>query len=305
MFSFLKRSPRPYDTGYVPVGQGHQLFYQQVGNPNGEVVLSFHSGPGSRAKAKHTSHYDLKKYRVILFDQRGCGLSKYTDAFRCNTTMDTIRDGIAILDHLKVKGKVIVAGASFGSGLAILFAETYPTRVKQIIINSVFLMRHKTDSMWTSRDCRLFYPDLMDEMRSIAKSDNIVPFFHKMAFSDKYKDIQIAKKYYGTFERELGSLTPSFKSQSLTDESVQSLRVYLHYEKNLFFVEPNQIMDNIDKIKSIPALIVHNRLDFVCPVYMAYDLHRALPKSRLIIVPDKGHASPLLFKILDAEIKKL
>ena len=305
MFSFFKQTPKPYDTGYVSVGHGHELFYQQVGNPKGEVVLSFHAGPGSRAKAKHTSHYDLKKYRIILFDQRGCGLSKYKDAFANNTTMDTIHDGMAILDYLKINGKITVAGASFGSGLAVLFAETYPARVKQIIVSSIFLMRHTTDSMWTSRDCRLFYPDMIDEMRQVAKSDNIVPFFHKMAFSDKYKDIQIAKKYYGSFERELGSLTPSFKPQTLSDDSVQSLRIYLHYEKNLFFVKPDQIMDNIDKIKHIPALIVHNRLDFVCPVYMAYDLHRALPKSRLIIVPDKGHASPQLFKVLDAEIKKL
>ena len=304
MFPFFRRFIKPYDTGYVPVGDGHQLFYQQVGNPKGKIVLSFHSGPGGRSKSTHATHYDLKKYRIILFDQRGCGLSKYTDAFRCNTTMDTIRDGMKILNYLKIKGKITVAGASFGSGLAIIFAETYPTRVKQIIVNSVFLMR-KADSMWTSRDCRIFYPDLMDEMRHIAKSDNIVPYFHKMAFSDKYRDIQLAKKYYGSFERELGSLSPSFKPQSLTDESVQSLRIYLHYEKNLFFIKPDQIMDNIDKIKSIPTLIIHNRLDFVCPVCMAYDLHRALPKSRLAIVPDKGHASPKLFKVLDAEIKKL
>ena len=304
MFSLFKRPTKPYDTGYVPVGKGHQLFYQQVGNPKGEVVLSFHGGPGSCAKAKHTSHYDLKKYRVILFDQRGCGLSKYQDAFANNTTMDTIHDGMAILDYLKIKGKITVAGASFGSGLALLFAETYPTRVKQIIVNSLFLMRPK-DAAWVSRDCQVFYPDLIDEMHRIAKSDDIVPFFYKMAFSDKYKDIQVAKKYYGSFERELGSLTPSFKPQTLSDDSVQSLRIYMLYEKNLYFVKPNQIMENIQKIKNIPTLIVHNRLDFICPVYMAYELHKALPKSKLVIVPDKGHASPQLFKVLDAEIKKL
>ena len=303
-FSFLKRSPKPYDTGYVPVGKGHQLFYQQVGNPKGQVVLSFHGGPGSSAKTKHTSHYDLKKYRIILFDQRGCGLSKYTDAFADNTTMNTVHDGMAILDFLKIKGKIIVAGASFGSGLALLFAETYPQRVRQIIVNSVFLMRPH-DAAWTSFESRRFYPDLMDEMRAVAKSDNIVPFFNRMIFSDKYKDIQIAQKYYASFERELGSLTPSFKTPALTDASVQSSRVYLHYEKNLFFIKPNQIIDNIQKIKHIPTLIVHNRLDFICTVDQAYDLHLALPKSHLVIVPDKGHASPMLFKVLDAEIKKL
>ena len=304
LFPFLKRYPKPFDTGYIPVGKGHELFYQQVGNPQGEVVLSFHGGPGGSGKAKHTTHYDLKKYRIILFDQRGCGLSKYTDTFDDNTSMATIRDGMAILDYLKIKGKITVSGASFGSGLALLFAETYPTRVKQIIVNSIFLMR-PADAAWVSSESRIFYPDLMDEMRSVAKSDNIVPFFHKMIFSDKYKDVQSAQKYYCSYERELGSLNPSFKAPILTDASLQSNRVYMHYEKNLYFLKPNQIMENISKIKSIPTLIVHNRLDFVCPVYMAYELHKALPKSKLVIVPDKGHVSPTLFKTLDAEIKKL
>ncbi|MDY6407115.1 MAG: alpha/beta fold hydrolase [Pseudomonadota bacterium] len=304
MFSFFKHSIKPYDTGYVPVGQGHELFYQQFGNPKGEIVLSFHGGPGGKSKSTHATHYDLKKYRIILFDQRGCGLSKYTDAFKNNTTMDTVHDGMKILNYLKIKGKITVAGASFGSGLAIIFAETYPTRVKQLIVNSVFLMR-PDDAAWVTSESRFFYPDLIDEMRHLAKSDNLVPFFYKKAFSDKYADIQMAQKYLGSFERELGSLTPAFKSQALTDTSVQSMRIYFHYEKNNYFISKNQIIENIDKIKSIPTLIIHNRLDFICPVYMAYDLHQALPKSRLVIVPDKGHASPLLFKILDTEIKKL
>ena len=305
MFSFFKKEIRPFDTGYVPVDNGHQIFYQQFGNPNGDIVLSFHSGPGGSGKAKHVSHYDLKKYRVILFDQRGCGKSLFKDAFKENTSWRSVEDGMAILNHLKIKGKITISGASFGAGLALLFSETYPNRVKQIILNSVFLMRPK-DAEWVSRDSYIFYPDLMDEMRHQAKAENVVPYYYKLLFSEKYKDIQQAQKYYGSYERLLGEVNPSFdKTPALTDSYIQSGRIYLYYEVNKFFVSDNQILDNISKIKHIPTLIVHNRLDFCCPVYQAYDLHKALPKSKLVIVPDKGHSSSLLFKTLDKEIRKI
>ena len=305
LFSFFKKEPQPYDTGYVTVDHGHQLYYQQFGNPKGRVVLSFHGGPGGCGRAKHAAHYDLKKYRVILFDQRGCGKSLYKDAFLENTSMATVRDGMVVLKHLKVKGKVILAGSSFGVALVLLFAETYPNRVSQLILSSVFLMR-PLDAEWVTTQSRLFYPDLMDEMRAQAKSDKLIPYYHKLIFSEKYKDIQRAQKYYCSYEKQLGQLNPSFdKTPALTDAAIQFSRIYMHYEKNHFFVSSNQIMDHIHKIRHIPALIVHNRLDFCCPVAQAYDLHKALPKSKLFIVPDRGHGSPLMFKILDREIKKL
>ena len=305
LFSFFKKEPKPYNVGYVAVDHGHQIYYQQFGNPKGRVVLSFHGGPGGCGRAKHASHYDLSKYRVILFDQRGCGKSLYKDAFSENTSMAAVHDGMAVLNHLKIKGKITLAGASFGVGLALLFAEEYPNRVAQLILSSVFLMRPK-DAEWVSTQSRLFYPDLIDEMRAQAKSDNVVPFYYKLIFSEKYKDIQQAQKYYCSYENQLGSLTPSFeKTPALTDAAIQYSRIYMYYEKNHYFISSNQIMDHIDKIRHVPTLIVHNRLDFCCPVSQAYDLHKALPKSKLIIVPDKGHGSPLMFKILDREIKKL
>lgn len=305
MFSFFHREPKPFNTGFLPVDHGHRIFYQQFGNPKGEVVLSFHGGPGGCGKGKHVTHYDLKKWRVILFDQRGCGRSEFTDAFAHNTSGDSVQDAMAILNALKIRGKVTIAGGSFGSGLALLFAETYPNRVKRLILNSIFLMRDE-DAEWVSRFSRIFYPDLMDEMRAQAKSDDIVAYYHRLIFSEKYKDIQQAQKYYGSYEHQLGSLTPSFeKTPALTDGYIRSGRIYLDYEKNHFFVKPNQILKNIAKIKQIPTLIVHNRLDFCCPVYQAYDLSRALPLSKLVIVPDKGHSSPALWRALDREIKKI
>ncbi len=305
MFPFLKKKIVPFNTGFLSVGDGHSIYYHQYGNPNGKVVLSFHGGPGGSGKAKHVSHYDLKKWRIILFDQRGCGLSKFEDAFKNNTSQATVQDAEKLLKYLKIKGKVVIAGASFGSGLAVLFAETYPKLVSQLILNSIFLMRKK-DAEWVSKDSRIFYPDLMDEMKKIAGQKDLVPYFYKKLFSDKYLDIQQAQKYYGSYERLLGEVNPSFdKTPALTDGYIRSGRIYLDYEINHFFVKENQLLDHIDRIKNIPTLIVHNRLDFICPVYQAYDLHRALPSSKLVIVPDKGHSSKMLFKVLDKEIRNL
>jgi len=302
MFSFFKRTVKPYDTGFVSVDHGHRIFYQQFGNPKGRLALMFHGGPGGRSKAKHALHYNLKKWRVIVFDQRGCGRSEYKDAFRENTPFAAIRDAMSVLDCLKIKGKITVGGNSFGSTLALLFAEKYPHRVNQLFLGSIFLMRPQ-DAAWVSHQSRLFYPDLMDEMRSQAKKNDIVSFYHKLIFSEKYKDIQQAQKYYGSYEFQLGSLTPSFdKTPALTDDYIRSGRIYLHYEKNHFFASENEIMDHIDKIKYIPALIVHNRLDLCCPVAQAYDLHKALPKSKLVIVPAIGHGGPKLYSAMDKEI---
>ena len=302
---FFHREPKPFDTGFVSVGQGHDLYYQQFGNPKGRVVLSFHGGPGGSGRVKHVTHYNLKKWRVILFDQRGCGGSRAKDPFENNTPMATVHDAKVILDTLKIKGKITVAGSSYGTSLALLFAETFPNRVEQMILMSVFLMRPQ-DCAWVSRDSRLFYPDLMDEMQRQAGRKGIVAYYHRLIFSDKYRDIQQALKYYGSYEHQLGKTDPSFDpTPALTDGKIQSTRIYLDYEKNHFFVSDNQILDHIGKIKHIPALIIHNRLDFCCPVCEAYDLHRALPKSRLVIVPDKGHGSAKLFKTADKEIARL
>lgn len=104
IFKLFKRDPKPYDTGYLPEKDGHEIFYQQVGNPKGEVVLSFHGGPGSQSKARHANAWDLKRYRIIMFDQRACGLSKFKNPFYKNTSQDTVEDALRLLDFLKIRG---------------------------------------------------------------------------------------------------------------------------------------------------------------------------------------------------------
>jgi proline iminopeptidase len=292
--------PKPFATDYLPADNGHRVFYQQFGNPQGEPILSFHGGPGSYTKAKHASGFDLKKYRVILFDQRGCGQSTPAGSIEHNTTTDLIHDAMRILDHLHID-KAHIKGGSWGSTLALLFAQQYPQRVTSLIVSQIFLGR-RADYMWLNAESRMFYPDIFAQMEEqIPAGQSVRDGFTQMVFSSNPLQQIKATQFLGQYERLVGSLDPAFKPEIPDDAHMQAFRIYMHYDRQNFGLIENQILDGIATITHIPTLIVHNRLDMVCPVEQAWLLHQALPQSRLVIVPDHGHSSPLLYKTLARE----
>ena len=142
ILSFFRKEPEPFNADYLPEKDGHKVFYQEFGNPLGEAVISFHGGPGGSSKAKHANGFNLKKYRVIMFDQRGCGNSEPQGEIKNNTTKDIIEDAKRLLDFLKVD-KVISKGGSWGSTLALLFAEAYPEMVTKIVCSAIWIAREK------------------------------------------------------------------------------------------------------------------------------------------------------------------
>ncbi len=302
MFSFLKPKIKPYSTGYLPEKDGHCIYFQQFGNKNGEVILSFHGGPGGRGKASHAGLFNLKKYRIILFDQRACGLSLFKDPFFKNTTKETMSDAIRLLDYLDIKGKIIINGSSFGSTCALLFAETFPERVKLLNISSVFLGR-KQDFDSFSSSSSLFYPDILDLFQKQAGKKDIIEYYHELAFSDNVKIQQKALRYFGSFEKQLGQKDITFPDIKIDDKKLLRLRIMLHYMKNKMFLSDNQIIKNAKKIRNIPTFIYQNRLDFCCPPYQAFEVHKALPKSKLTLFADAGHGSKGLFDIVKKDWK--
>ena len=302
LFSFFNRDPKPYDTGYLPEYDGHNIYYQQFGNPDGTPILSFHGGPGGCSKAKHASHFDLKKHRVILFDQRGCGLSHSKDIFRKNKTKYLIIDAKRVLEHLKIEGAVIIAGGSWGSTLALLFAEKYPERVSKLVLNSIFLA-DETANNWMASDCRLFYPDFIDRFRAEAGKKNIRPHFGMLMQSESKEDLETALKSYGNFERLLGSVRPVLPEGPFTEEDIKYPKMFFHYDFHNYFIQKNQILHLIKKIEHIPTIIFHNRLDMSCPLCGAWDLHKAMPNSELHIIPSHGHGSKLMFKTMKEKLK--
>lgn len=302
-FSFFKRQIKPYDTGFLPILDGHEIFYSQYGNPNGKVVLSFHGGPGGASKSKHVHHFDLKKYRVILFDQRGCGCSLYQERLKNNTTQETLKDALRLLDYLDIRGKIIVAGGSWGSTLALLFAQKYPECVSKLVLNSIFLAG-STDYEWMSKTSRLFYPDFIDKFYEETKGKNLSHYTYQLLKSDKKRDHETALKGYGSYERLLGDVNPQLPCGPFTEEDMSYPSIFFHYDANDYFIKPDQILKETPKIAHIPTLIFHNRLDMNCPLQNAWDLHNALPKSKLCIIPSRGHGSKLMFDTMSKELKE-
>lgn len=295
MFNFFKL--KPYHTAYLPAEDGHRVYYQEVGNPNGIPVISFHGGPGGASRIKHAKIFNLKKYRVILFDQRGCGLSTYQDLLYKNTTFKIISDAKRLIDHLKIQRKLIVSGGSFGATCALLFAETYPECVAKLVINSVFLARPQdADNM--SPITSFFYPDVLNELQEQAGKKNVFDYYYDLLFAQKRAENVKAVRYYHGLERTVGSLHPSFITTKITDDDIRRFRIFMHYQKNHFYLKENQLLKDAKKIAHIPTLIYQNRLDFCCPPYQAFELHQVLPKSKLLILADKGHGSPQLFKCI-------
>lgn len=295
-WNFFKREPKPFSEGYLPENDGHIIYYRQFGNPSGLPVLSFHGGPGGSSRPKYAKLFDKNKYRFIQFDQRGCGNSTAENFLKNNNTEATLNDALRLLEHLNISQPIIVHGASWGSTLALLFAEAYPQKISKIIVSSVFLAR-PYDISWVNSESERFYPDLWAEMRQKVHRKDIYPVYRRLLFSKNYQDNLKALTYLGSYEYMLGRLKPQFKQPETLDMAeLNAARIAFYYEEHKYFLSSNQIIQHAGKIKNIPTLIVHNRLDFCCPVKQAWDLHQALPKSRLIINAGSGHSTPRLFE---------
>ncbi len=286
--------PKPFKQGWMRVSEIHKIFYQEVGNPKGMPVICFHGGPGYRSNIWTAKKFDLRKYRVILFDQRGCGKSTPQGEVRDNTTQDLVDDAAKLLNHLGITTKVMVFGSSWGTTLALLFGEKYPQKVQRMLLSKVFLA-DKNSRDWEQKYSAWFYPDIMDEIRMVVPDrEKTAAFFDKEISSDDLQKQVRAVRLYGRYERVLGSLEPKLGDESVTEEEVNACRVMMHYAANGFFMAENEILDNINRLQGIPAAIFHNRLDMVCPVIGAYSLAKAWKGVELAVLPSEGHGSKML-----------
>lgn len=291
--------PKMFNGGFLPESGGHQVFFAEYGNPKGKPILVFHGGPGGSFKPKHVAFADLKKYRVIGFDQRGCGRSRPLGEMHNNNTAELLKDAERLLDYLHVTEKVIVRGASWGSTLALLFAQAHPDRVKKLLLSQIFLADNISNG-WEFGGLKMFYPEFVDELEQKAKGRDIRRHFAEMINSKSPEKQVEAANLYGSYERLCGSLYPRWgQSEDIDEAELAAQRIYMNYAVDNFMLKDLQIIKNIDSIRGIPVIIVHNRLDFVCPVYGAYMLSKLIPNSKLVIVPDRGHVSALLHKTMD------
>lgn len=297
-------NPKPFNSGYLPEVNGHLVYYAEYGFSQGIPVLVFHGGPGGSSKARRAKLFDLKKYRVVMFDQRGCGQSMPLGKIDCNTTADLLDDASRLLEYLKINQKVIVQGCSWGSTLALLWAERHPERVEKLLLSSIFLANDEA-RRWEQEDSAYFFPEFVEYLNHVSQ-DNIAPYYNQLIQSDDEAKQLDAINHAGWFERILGSKSPQFANfKEVTPELLASNRIALHYSAHKYFLKSDSIIDGISKIKDIPTVIIHNRLDMVCPYKGAYDLHKAMPDSKLIIVPEFGHSGKLLHRAVAKTFKEI
>lgn len=302
MFNWF--APKVFNQGYLPEEDGHQVFFMEAGSKDGKPVLVFHGGPGGASRLRHAEVFDRRKFRVVFFDQRGCGRSQPSGETAHNTTADLLHDAARLLDFLDIKEKVILLGGSWGATLALLFAEKYLERVKALLLSKIFLA-DEISAGWTDDVSGWFYPDVMDKLRrNMPENANLPEYYAEMVNSRNLSDQVKAASLYGNYERVLGQLVPAFEKKEVTQDDVNAARIFINYAAAGFMLKDDQIMSNVERIRELPALIVHNRLDMVCPLIGAWRLHKALPASKLVIVPEKGHVGPLMARTLKKEIRR-
>ncbi|MGE0763868.1 MAG: prolyl aminopeptidase [Bdellovibrionales bacterium] len=287
----------PYNTGRLKVSSLHELYYEEVGNPKGAPIVFLHGGPGGGVAPKYRQFFDPRHYRVILFDQRGAGLSTPYADLRENTTWDLVADIEKLRTHLKID-QWIVFGGSWGSTLALAYAETHPTSVKGLVLRGIFLCRKKEIDWFYQDGASKIFPDFWDHyLAAIPESErhDLVTAYHKrLTHPDKKIQLEAARAW-SIWEGSTSMLFPSddLIGRFAGDEfALAFARIECHYFVNrAFFPTDNYLIENVHKIRHIPAEIVHGRYDVVCPIENAWELHRAWPESLLHMIPDCGHSA--------------
>ncbi len=296
----------PLGTHRLKPSDLHEIYIEEYGNPDGIPMLFLHGGPGAGTSPSYQKYFDPKKYHLIMFDQRGSGKSKPYAETRENTTDDLINDINLILDYFSID-KTHIYGGSWGSTLALLYAESNPTRVLSLSLRGVFLCRKDDISWFYQHGASEIYPHYWQDYISIvdkSKRDDILTTYYEMIHSSDENISISACKEWSLWEGRSSSLLPSHEVINAFDEcSISLAKIESHYFINSCFIEENQILNNIDVIKDIPCWIVHGQYDIVCPIKQAYDLHMSYPKSNLIIARDAGHS--LFEKSISEELIKI
>jgi len=286
----------PYVSHSLRVEAPHVLHVEECGNPNGLPVLFVHGGPGAGCEPYHRRFFDPEVYRIILFDQRGCGKSTPHAELEANTTQALVADIEVIRERLGVD-RWVLFGGSWGSTLSLVYAETYPERVLGLIVRGIFLCRpHEIEWFYQQGANKLlpdYWEDYMAPIPENERDDFLRAYYRRLTSSDELTRMAAAKAW-SLWEGRAATLLPTAAvidhfSNSFTALSLA--RIECHYFINHSFLEENQILRDAEKLRNIPGVIVQGRYDVVCPMESAWDLHRAWPGAELNIIDDAGHAA--------------
>lgn len=289
----------PYRTGRLRVSDVHELYWEESGNPDGKPVVFLHGGPGGGTEAKHRRYFDPSVYRIVLFDQRGCGRSTPFASLEANTTWDLVAD----IEKLRVELGIEtwqVFGGSWGSTLSLAYAETHPERVTELVLRGIFLLRKEEIRWFYQEGASWVFPDAWQEYWNHipeAERGDLLKAYYARLTSDDPAVQRAAAKIWSVWEGRTSCLIPNVDliNRTAGDEfSLAFARIEAHYFVNDgWLVDGKELLApaNIARIRHIPGVIVQGRYDVVCPAKSAWDLHQVWPEATLHIVKDAGHAA--------------
>ena len=285
----------PYLTGYLAVDPPHKLYWEQSGNPNGAPVVFLHGGPGAGASPVHRRLFDPAHYRIVVFDQRGAGRSRPLGEISNNTTDHLIADVEALRRHLAIE-TWHVFGGSWGSTLALAYAEAHPERCASVILRGIFLMRRR-EIDWFLYGMGTIFPEAWRQFAQFipeAERGDLLEAYHRRLIDSDPRVHMPAARAWSVYEGACSTLFPNPENLAAASEDAHAIglaRIEAHYFRNNVFDPETRLLDDVDRVRKIPAVIVQGRYDIVCPIVTADALHRAWPEARYVVVPDAGHSA--------------
>ncbi len=285
----------PFETGYLPLSGGHVMYWEQVGNPRGRPVLFLHGGPGAGAGAVHRRFFDPEFWRVIIFDQRGAGRSRPLGSLAQNTTPDLVDDIEILRRHLGIE-RWLLFGGSWGSTLALAYAQAWPERVAACVLRGVFLGRPE-EVDWFLHGLRVIFPDahasFVHHLAASERHDVLGAYLRRLTDPDPAVHMAAARAW-SVYEGSCSTLLPSPDTVASFAQDRTALglaRIEAYYFAHHLFLPPEGLLGRMGRIGHIPAEIVQGRYDMVCPPSTAFELAAAWPAARMTIVPDAGHSA--------------
>lgn len=283
----------PYAAHFLPVGDAHTVYVEECGTPTGKPALFLHGGPGGGITADHRRFFDPASYRVVLLDQRGCGRSTPFASVEHNTTWDLVADIERIRAHLGVD-RWLLFGGSWGSALALAYAQAHPDRVSELVLRGIFLLRRRELEWFYQEGASRLFPEAWQSYLAAIPSDehdDLIGAYHRRLHDPDERVARAAARAWSGWELATSHLVP--REEEVSDDWLLAFaRIESHYFAHGGFLErEDQLLDGVARLRGLPAVIVQGRYDVVCPVETAYELHRRWPGSELHVVADAGHSA--------------
>ncbi|WP_323011733.1 prolyl aminopeptidase [Castellaniella sp.] len=287
---------QPYAQGYLDAGQGHRVYWELCGNPQGTPAVFLHGGPGAGCSTAHRRVFDPSRYNVLLFDQRGCGRSTPSAYLEHNTTWDLVADIERLRTEVLQADQLVVFGGSWGSTLALAYAQTHPARVRALIVRGIFLLRQAELRWFYQEGASWLFPDIWEgylaPIPEAERHDLIAAYHRRLTGDDPQVQLQAAHAWT-QWESHTISLLPNpqhIQAHAADQAALAFARIENHYFVNKGFMEEGQLLRDAHKLANIPGVIVQGRYDACTPAKSAWELHRAWPQAEFHMIPDAGHA---------------